>query len=148
MKLFISKPLLFAAVVFLFTTASNNPRQTDKVYETCRQQISEEFIQNGQPMRALLTGAEVAEFRTTMFEGNTYRITACTPGDEDIWFSVYDTNDNLIFSSAQHDHSNTWDFKMEGNMECVIEAGLLSESSDSGMALILIGFKNAEIARH
>lgn len=142
MKRSVTKPLMLTALVFFSATISLNSQQNDEIIQKCRNQLGSEFIHSGQPMRALLTGAEVAEFRTTMFEGNTYRISTCSPEDQDIWFSVYDSNNNLIFSSTRHDHADKWDFKMEGNMECVIEAGLRSESDDSGMALVMIGFKN------
>ncbi|MFW6043583.1 MAG: hypothetical protein ACOC1E_03425 [Marinilabiliaceae bacterium] len=142
MKRSVTKPLMLTALVFFMATTSLNSQQNSEIYQKCRKQLGSEFIHSGQPMRALLTGAEVAEFRTTMFEGNTYRISTCSPEDQDIWFSVYDSNNNLIFSSTRHDHAESWDFKMEGNMECVIEAGLLSDSNDSGMALVMIGFKN------
>lgn len=144
MKRSVTKPLMLTALVFLIATVSLNSQQSDEIVQECSKQFGSEFIHSSQPMRALLTGAEVAEFRTTMFEGNTYRISTCSPKNQDIWFSVYDSNNNLIFSSARHDHPDSWDFKMEGNMECVIEAGLLSDESDSGMALVMIGFKNTK----
>lgn len=107
-------------------------------------EIQNGFVHNSQPMKALLTGSEVAEFRTTLFEGNIYRIATCSPTDKQIWFSVYDTNNNLLFSSTQQTFSSSWDFKMEGNMECIIEAGLMPGKGDSGLALVLIGFKNVQ----
>ncbi len=142
MKRSVIKPLMLTALVFFTATFSLNSQQSNEIFQECNQQLGSEFIHNGQPMRALLTGAEVAEFRTTMFEGNTYRISTCSPEDQKIWFSVYDSNNNLIFSSTQHDYADTWNFKMKGNMECVIEAGLVSDKVDSGMVLVMIGFKN------
>jgi len=133
---------MLTALIFFLATVNLNSQQNNEIYQKCREQLGSEFIHSGQPMRALLTGAEVAEFRTTMFEGNTYRISTCSPEDQEIWFSVYDSNNNLIFSSNRHDQVESWDFKMEGNMECVIEAGLLSDRNDSGMAMVMIGFKN------
>jgi hypothetical protein len=143
MKQFIVKLSLLTGLILMLSSSGINSQQSQNLFQDCSQQFGNNFVHNGQPMRALLTGAEVAEFRTTMFEGNTYRITTCTPGDQKIWFSVYDTNNNLLFSSSRHDHTNTWDFKMEGNMECIIEAGLRPESGDSGMALVMIGFKSS-----
>ncbi len=136
--------ILFVAIFTLGVAAGTNSQATEKVYSECFLTVQKGFVHNSQPMKALLTGSEVAEFRTTLFEGNIYRIATCSPTDKKIWFSVYDTNNNLLFSSTQQNYSSSWDFKMEGNMECIIEAGLMPGSGDSGMALVLIGFKNAQ----
>ncbi len=133
--------VLFFSVLF---TSGTNSQPTEKIYADCLLQIQNGFVHNSQPMKALLTGSEVAEFRTTLFEGNIYRIATCSPTDKRIWFSVYDTNNNILFSSTHQNFSSSWDFKMEGNMECIIEAGLMPGSGDSGLALVLIGFKNAQ----
>lgn len=136
--------ILFITLIS-FSYASNiNSQRTGEIGVNCLQQIRNGFIPNSQPMKALLTGSEVAEFRTTLFEGNTYRIATCSPTDKKIWFSVYDNNKNLLFSSTQQQHSSAWDFKMEGNMECIIEAGLMPGGDDSGLALVLIGFKTSD----
>jgi len=136
--------MFLTVLLFFIAVSSFTSQQPENAYQECLDQLGDDFIHSGQPMRALLTGAEVAEFRTTMFEGNTYRVSTCSPGNQEMWFSVYDTRNNLIFSSARHGHTNTWDFKMEGNMECVIEAGLVSDENNSGMTLLMIGFKNTE----
>jgi hypothetical protein len=117
MKLNCIKSIIIVAIFFFTVSFTINPQQPSALYSACQNQIKPDFIYNGQPMRALLTGKEVAAFRT---------------------------NNNLLFSSTQHKQSNCWDFKMEGNIECVIEAGLLPNSQDSGMALLMIGFKNSE----
>lgn len=132
---------IFFSLLFSSGTSS---QPADKIYSDCFLEIQNGFVHNSQPMKALLTGSEVAEFRTTLFEGNIYRIATCSPNDKKIWFSVYDTNNNLLFSSTQQNFSSSWDFRMEGNMECVIEAGLMPGKGDSGMALVLIGFKNVQ----
>jgi hypothetical protein len=136
--------ILIIVIVSVTFSANTNSQMSENVYNNCYQQINDGFVHNSQPMKALLTGAEVAEFKTTLFEGNIYRIATCSPDQKKIWFSVYDTNNQLLFSSSQNNNSSSWDFKMEGNLECVIEAGLMPGSGDSGLALLLIGFKNIE----
>jgi hypothetical protein len=136
--------ILFVVILTAGFSAGTNSQPSERIYSDCFLNVQDGFVHNSQPMKALLTGTEVAEFRTTMFEGNVYRIATCSPTDEQIWFSVYDTNNNLLFSSTQQKFSSSWDFKMEGNMECIIEAGLMPGSGNSGMALVLIGFKNAQ----
>lgn len=138
-----TKPfLLFFVSVGIFALALGQPSNQKDIYADCLAQIDNGFIHNSQPLKALLTGNEVAEFRTTLFDGNIYRITTCSPTNQKIWFSLYDTNDNLLFSTTGHSYSPYWDFKMEGNMECRIEAGLMPGSGSSGMAVLLIAFKN------
>ncbi len=135
---------LFIVILTIGFSAGINSQPSERVYSDCFLKVQDGFVHNSQPMKALLTGTEVAEFRATLFEGNVYRIATCSPGDQKIWFSVYDTNNNLLFSSTQQNFSSSWDFKMEGNMECIIEAGLMPGSGDSGMALVLVGFKNVQ----
>ncbi|PWD98681.1 hypothetical protein [Marinilabilia rubra] len=145
MKSFRTITILFLTLISLAYTPKTNSQQTKEIEAGCIQQIRNGFIPNSQPMKALLTGSEVAEFRTTLFEGNTYRIATCSPTNKKIWFSVYDTNKNLLFSSSQQQYSASWDFQMEGNMECIIEAGLMPDGEDSGLALVLIGFKTSGV---
>jgi hypothetical protein len=50
----------------------------------------------------------------------------------------------LLFSSADFSNVSLWDFKMDGSMECIIEARLNKEIATSGMALLLVGFRYSE----
>ncbi len=120
--------------------------QADNIFNDCKKQIQSPFISSGQPMQAFLTGDEVAEFRTTLFDGNIYRIITCSPNHQKIWFSVYDNKRNLLFASNQFQSPSSWDFKMEGTMDCIIEAGLDTKMSDSGMTLLMVGFTNTKLA--
>ncbi len=139
------KTFLILAISLLTFSGNTISQLSENTNSNCYKQINGGFVHNSQPMKALLTGAEVAEFRTTLFDGNIYRIATCSPANKNIWFSVYDTNNNLLFSSTKYNHSSSWDFKIEGNIECVIEAGLMPDSGDSGLAILQIGFKNSEI---
>ncbi len=119
--------------------------QVDNIFKECKQLIRTPFINSGQPMQAFLTGDEVAQFRTTLFDGNIYRIVTCSPGTQKIWFSVYDGDHNLLFASNQYHTPSSWDFKMEGTLDCIIEAGLDPGTADSGMALLMVGFASKEL---
>ena len=116
----------------------------EEVKKNCSELIKAPFIPNGQPLRAFLTGDEVAEFHTTFLNGSTYRLAACSGKNESIIFSVYDTNRNLLFTNDAHDKASVWDFKIAGSVECIIEAKLDNKQATSGMALMYIGFKNME----
>ncbi len=119
--------------------------QVDNIFKECKQRIRIPFINSGQPMQAFLTGDEVAQFRATLFDGNTYRIVTCSPDNQKIWFSVYDQDHNLLFASNQYQTPSLWDFKMEGTLDCIIEAGLAPGTADSGMALLMMGFTSSEL---
>jgi len=138
------KSLILLTIISLFAVSLSQPSQSKHFYSDCVEQIDDGFIHNSQPMKALLTGSEIAEFRTTLFEGNIYRIATCSPSNKKIWFSIYDTNNNLLFSTTRHNFSSSWDFEMKGNLECKIEAGLMPGEGDSGMAVLLIGVKSMD----
>ncbi len=110
----------------------------------CSEFIKAPFISNGQPLRAFLTGDEVAEFHTTFLNGSIYRLAACSGKNQPIIFSVYDTNRNLLFTNDEHNKAPMWDFKIAGSVECIIEAKLDKKQATSGMALMYIGFKSLE----
>ncbi len=102
------------------------------------------FISDGQTYRALLRGKQVAEFRTTLFEGTTYRIAACsdTSASGNLIFTVRDEERNKLFSNADHGVSPYWNFKVPHTMDVIIEAKLApSANRASGCAVLLIGFK-------
>jgi hypothetical protein len=118
--------------------------QEEKLFNTCSEYLNSPFIATGQPMRAFLTGDEVAEFHTTLYEGSIYRLVACSKETGNINFSVFDKNHNLLFASSEHVNVNFWDFKMNGSIECIIEAKLDTKKTTSGMAMLLLGFKSQQ----
>jgi hypothetical protein len=118
--------------------------QEEKLLSTCSDYLKSPFITTGQPMRAFLTGDEVAEFHTTLYEGSIYRLVACSKESGNIIFSLYDKNHNLLFSSNEQTEANFWDFKMNGSIDCIIEAKLDSKKTTSGMAMLMLGFKSQQ----
>ncbi|WP_066627598.1 hypothetical protein [Labilibacter marinus] len=132
--------IILAVNVFTPSLVNSQEEKT----QDCSSLITSPFIPNGQPLRAFLTGDEVAEFHTTFLNGSMYRLAACSGRNEPIIFSVYDTNRNLLFSNDEHNKTNTWDFKITGSVECIIEAKLDTKQATSGMALMYIGFKSMQ----
>jgi len=118
--------------------------QEDVLFSSCLNQLKSPFVASGQPFRAFLTGTEVAEFHTTFFSGSMYRVVACSHQESNILFSIYDKERNLLFSNEQHEAAEAWDFKMEGSVECIVEARLNPKKSTSGIAMLMIGFKSLE----
>ena len=108
----------------------------------CSQYIKSPFIKNSQSMKAFLSGDEVAEFHATFFKGTIYRIVACNGDNSGIPFSILDKSGKVLFSNEQYSMKSYWDFKMEGDFDCVIEAKLNSTQQASGMVAVQIGFKS------
>jgi hypothetical protein len=129
-------------LIFSFTGANYINSQEEILISKCYESIKSPFIVSGQPFKAFITEDEVAEFHTTFFAGSTYRIVACSPQEQNVIFSVYDKERNLLFSNETVDNAPFWDFKVEGSLECIVEAKLNKEKSTSGIALLLVGFKS------
>jgi hypothetical protein len=116
--------------------------QCDSLAGICEKHITKNYITDGQAYRALLNGTEVAEFKTTLFGGNTYRIAACSGTDDgNLVFKIYDQEKNLLFSSVEFSNTPYWDFVIENTMVVTVEANLDTTRSSSGCAVVIIGFK-------
>jgi len=116
--------------------------QCDSVATACEKYISSKYISDGQAYRALLSGSDIAEFQTTLFGGNTYRLAACSGSKEsNLIFRLYDQDHNMLFSSADFSNSPYWDFALESTMLVTIEAVLDETRASSGCAVLVIGFK-------
>lgn len=138
-----SLTILFLLILILITPARLNS-QEDTLFNTCLEQLKSPFIASGQPFKAFLTGTEVAEFHTTFFKGGLYRIVTSSHENNNVIFSIYDKERNLLFSNSNYDAASYWDFKIEGSIECIVEAKLNEEVSTSGIALMMIGFRSVE----
>ena len=116
--------------------------QCDSLAGICEKHITKNYITDGQAYRALLNGTEVAEFKTTLFGGNTYRIAACSGTDDgNLVFKIYDQEKNLLFSSVEFSNTPYWDFVIENTMVVTVEANLDNTRSSSGCEVVIIGFK-------
>ncbi|MCU4157366.1 hypothetical protein J1N10_15425 [Carboxylicivirga sp. A043] len=136
--------VLFLLAVLALVSPLKLNSQEDVLFSNCINQLKSPFVASGQPFRAFLTGTEVAEFHTTFFSGSMYRVVASSHQDNNILFSIYDKERNLLFSNEHHEAAGTWDFKIEGSVECIVEARLNPEKSTSGIAMLMIGFKSLE----
>ncbi len=134
---------LLLALIALFSPLKLNS-QEDVLFSNCINQLKSPYVASGQPFRAFLTGDEVAEFHTTFFSGSMYRVVACSHQENNILFSIYDKERNLLFSNEQFEAAGAWDFKIEGSVECIVEARLNPNKSTSGIAMLMIGFKSLE----
>lgn len=134
------KKFVFTLIIAAFSLATH--AQCDSLAGSCEKHINDKYINDGQAYRALLTAGEVAEFKTTLFGGNTYRIAACSGSAEgNLQFRLYDQEKNLLFSSEEYSNAPYWDFVIENTMVVSIEANLDATRSATGCAVVIIGFK-------
>ena len=131
--------LLLALFVLSLNTAFS---QCEDVALQCRTNLSEQFISDGQFYRALLYSDQVAEFETTWFGSNVYRVAACSGNEAgNIIFRIFDEERNLLFTNAEYSNAPFWDFSVANTMYCTIEAQLDPNRTESGCAVLVIGFK-------
>ncbi len=131
-------------IVFTLLLVSNiSFGQADTLLNFCAGNLTTDYISDGQQYISLLNGDEIAEFRATFYSGSVYRITGCSGlANGNLVFSVYDTERNEIFSNKNYQNAPYWDFRFTSTMECIIEAQLDPNGPQSGMAILLIGFKS------
>lgn len=116
--------------------------QCDSLAFSCQKHIEENYISDGQSYRALLNGDDTAEFQTVFYEGNTYRIAACSgQGDGNLIFRIVDQDRNIMFNNRDYATAPYWDFYVESTIVVTIEAMLDANKNASGCAILVIGFK-------
>lgn len=134
--------IVYISMVTALLLHSGLRAQCDSMVVACEKHITTAYISDGQVYKALLSGDDVAEFQTTLFRDNTYRIAACSGNqDGNLIFKIVDQDRNILFSNADYENTPYWDFFIENTMSVTIEAQLDATKSDSGCALIVIGFK-------
>ena len=142
--------IMVAAFILAVGFQTSHAQSCDSLVGVCKKELKKPskkdtkavFISDGQTYRAFLDGEQVAEFYTTFFKGGTYRL-AASAGTKDNYliFEVFDTSENLIFSSAEHGNTPSWDFKAENTLDIVIRVKLDPDKKSSGCGVMLIGFK-------
>lgn len=133
-------------IIFLFLFISGLSftvsAQSDETLKNCTKYLEPNFISDGQQYKALLSGSEKAEFHTTFYANNYYRIVGASGKEEkNAIFSIYDEENHLLFTNKDHQNSPYWDFQFDHTINCTIEAKLNQKEIHSGYVLLLIGFK-------
>ncbi len=132
------------AIFFLFFTglAYMSNAQCDSTAYHARKYMGQDFISDGQTYRALIFDDQIAEFNTTFYGGNKYRIAAMGGFEpEQLIFSVYDQENNLLFTNESFRNIPVWNFMVEQTLTVKIEARLELTKQTSGCAVLLIGFE-------
>lgn len=134
--------LVSVATCAALAWASGAYAQCDAVASLCERNITDEYIPDGQFYRALLREDEMAEFELTLFGGATYRVAACSGmSDGNLIFSVWDKQQNLLFSNKEFNNDPYWDFVVANTLDVVVNAELDPAKASSGCAVLMIGFK-------
>ena len=132
--------IIFA--VLLTWSATPAFSQCDSTAVQAQKFMDAAYISDGQMYRALLFDDQVAEFSPTFYGGAKYRIVAFSGQEkEQLQFSLYDEDNNLLFTNADYANSPYWNFEFESTMKCRIEAQLDLSKQKSGCAVLLIGFE-------
>lgn len=138
------KKILYYFILTIVLSVINNNvfSQADTLMNFCAGNLTNDYISDGQQYLSLLNNDEIAEFRATFYRGSIYRIAGCSGLENgNLIFSVYDSQRNEIFSNRNYKNAPYWDFKFNSTMECIIEAQLDPNGPQSGVAILLIGFK-------
>ena len=137
-------------VFFLFTLTfiigyQSNAQECDSIYHIVSSYIEKSedgrpFVSDGQTYMAFLNN-EKAEFNTTLFGGTYYRIAASAGTKDDyVIFSIFDLEDNLLFSNKSFNNIPYWDFKIENTLPVRIITELDTDKRMTGCAVMMIGF--------
>ena len=116
--------------------------QVEQLQNICSLYFSPEYISDGQEYFASLKPDQKVEFRTTFFGDNTYRVVACTNLKKgNLIFTVFDTEKNLLFSNANYNYSQYWDFKFASTITCIIQVDIKNIKFTPGFVMLMIGYK-------
>lgn len=133
---------LIPLLIGVFATALSAHAQCDTTAHFARAYMTDDFVSDGQSYRALLYGDQLAEFHTTLFGGSKYRIVSFSGREKgQLVFSLYDEQDNLLFSNEGHENAPYWDFEVDESLDCRLEAHLDEVKQTSGCIVLLIGFE-------
>lgn len=134
--------IVLASLIMGLAYVGNASAQCDSIAKVCAENVTADYISDGQSYRALLNGEQVAEFRATFYGGSTYRIAGCSGFTEgNLIFEIYDEDHNQLFASNEYKNTPYWDFEFASTINCTIEARLNTYNVKSGCATMVIGFK-------
>lgn len=138
MKIYLK--LSIACLIYL--SASQLFGQCDSTAYYAKSFLGDTYISDGQSYRALIYDNQVAEFNTTFYGGAEYRIAAMAGSEKgQIQFSLYDQENNLLFTNVDYANSPYWNLEFDSTIECKIEAKLDPAKQNSGCVVLLIGFE-------
>lgn len=134
---------LFATVLLGTASLAQDCDSIQKVVESYLTNADEgrSFVSDGQAYIAFLD-REKAEFKTTFYGNSLYRVAASAGVKDDyVIFTIYDENDNILFTNKDQRNAPYWDFKISSTVNVRIETELDLDKKVSGCAIMYIGFQ-------
>jgi hypothetical protein len=131
--------------LFSLAAFNANAQDCEEIYHVVEQYIinnedGRPFVSDGQAYIAFLDN-EKAEFNTTLYGGSFYRIAASAGTKDDyVIFTIYDIEDNVLYTNKGHANSPYWDFKVESTIPVRIQTELDRDKKVTGCAVMMIGF--------
>src|SRR6056297_1675982 len=86
-------------------------------------------------------------FQLTFYENFYYRIAVCTENANDtLQFTVYDRQNNILFSNKDYHYTPYWNFRFRSTIECLIKVRLKEELPAKKIKFNLVsGYKTSSI---
>lgn len=108
------------------------------------------YIHDGNFDAAPLTEGEEADFYKTFHAGMQYRLFICSAETmPPVEFTVYDSNQKVLYSNREHNMAKFWDFKLESSQQLRVVIKVTTsgkkkseENIISGCVAVLIGYKD------
>lgn len=117
--------------------------QTDQLEGRVKSYFDQSYISDGQIYRVMLNYDEEGEFEVTFFSGTMYRIAlSSTISNSSLVYSLMDNNRNVIFTNQDFDNTPYWDFIFTSTVDCKIVVKIDNKQEQSGIAVMMIGYKN------
>jgi len=133
---------IYIVLLIIVSTAFTSMDQDNTLMKECSKYLHSPFVSDGQEYKAELNSGESAEFHTTFYSGNHYRIAGVSNQDESqLIFSVFDHENRLLFTNKKYDTTPYWDFEFESTLNCSIKVQYISKKKKAASILLLIGFK-------
>ena len=114
--------------------------------DECKPKLSP-YIYNGQLNSAVLNEGDVAELMLTFYSNQDYRVLVCGATEfGPIEFKLKDPSGQVLFTNADHNMVDFWDFHTKSTQQLSIEVIVPQTSTGelykSGCVSILVGFKD------
>ena len=103
------------------------------------------YVYDGQMNSSILNQGDFAELMLTFYSNQDYRIVVCSDGLGDVTFRLLDLQGKELFTNADHNYTDTWDFSTNSTQLLTVEVSVPEATSEkkkkSGCVSILVGFK-------
>jgi len=133
---------IITPIIILFLTVGLYG-QSETLEKKAKNHFDNSYISDGQTYKVMLNYDEEGEFEVTFFSRTMYRIAiTSTVPQSDITYSITDSERNIIYTSQDFDNSPYWDFVFTSSFDCKIIVKIENPKVKSGIALMLIGYKN------